>query len=79
MGPVLGAVIAVIFYRLIKALEYETANPGADGDGQAPPLAGAVEAHDHAEDRHSASEYQTPAACTSPTKPGDLIPEPQHI
>jgi aquaporin related protein len=34
IGPLLGAVFAVIFYRLIKTLEYETANPGADGDGQ---------------------------------------------
>jgi aquaporin related protein len=36
VGPLLGAVLAVIFYRLIKTLEYETANPGADGDGQDP-------------------------------------------
>ncbi|KAF2022154.1 aquaporin-like protein [Aaosphaeria arxii CBS 175.79] len=34
VGPLVGAVLAVVFYRLIKALEYETANPGADGDGQ---------------------------------------------
>ncbi|KAF2440650.1 aquaporin-like protein, partial [Karstenula rhodostoma CBS 690.94] len=34
IGPLLGAIIAVLFYRLIKFLEYETANPGADGDGR---------------------------------------------
>jgi aquaporin related protein len=34
VGPLLGAVVAVLFYRLIKLLEYETANPGADGDGR---------------------------------------------
>ncbi|OAG10354.1 aquaporin-like protein, partial [Paraphaeosphaeria sporulosa] len=34
IGPFLGAVIAVLFYRLIKLLEYETANPGADDDGR---------------------------------------------
>ena len=34
IGPLLGAVIAVIFYRLIKFLEYENANPGADSDGR---------------------------------------------
>lgn len=34
VGPLLGAIIAVLFYRLIKFLEYETANPGADSDGQ---------------------------------------------
>jgi aquaporin related protein len=33
VGPILGALLAVVFYRLIKLLEYETANPGADSDG----------------------------------------------
>jgi aquaporin rerated protein, other eukaryote len=30
VGPMLGAVLAVLFYRFVKMLEYETANPGAD-------------------------------------------------
>ncbi|KAK4495449.1 hypothetical protein PRZ48_013780 [Zasmidium cellare] len=30
LGPALGALIAVGFYRLVKVLEYETANPGQD-------------------------------------------------
>ena len=30
LGPALGSLIAVGFYNLIKALEYETANPGQD-------------------------------------------------
>lgn len=30
VGPALGALLAVGMYRLIKALEYETSNPGAD-------------------------------------------------
>lgn len=34
LGPLLGAILAVVFYRLIKMLEYETANPGADHDGR---------------------------------------------
>jgi aquaporin related protein len=34
VGPILGAILAVLFYRLIKLLEYETANPGADSDGR---------------------------------------------
>jgi aquaporin related protein len=34
VGPILGAIVAVVFYRLIKFLEYETANPGADSDGR---------------------------------------------
>lgn len=29
-GPLLGALVAVIFYRIIKVLEYESANPGQD-------------------------------------------------
>ena len=32
MGPILGSLLAVLFYRLIKTLEYETANPGQDFD-----------------------------------------------
>ena len=34
MGPLLGALLAVLLYRLLKLLEYETANPDADGDGR---------------------------------------------
>jgi hypothetical protein len=30
LGPLLGSVLAVGFYKFIKALEYETANPGQD-------------------------------------------------
>jgi hypothetical protein len=32
VGPTAGALIAVAFYKLIKALEYEMANPGQDSD-----------------------------------------------
>lgn len=32
LGPAFGALIAVGFYRLVKLLEYETANPGQDFD-----------------------------------------------
>ena len=32
VGPALGAVVAVLFYRLVKILEYENANPGAEFD-----------------------------------------------
>ncbi|KAH6620328.1 aquaporin [Boeremia exigua] len=34
VGPLLGALLAVLLYRLLKLLEYETANPDADGDGR---------------------------------------------
>jgi aquaporin related protein len=33
VGPFLGAILAVLLYKLVKALEYETANPAADSDG----------------------------------------------
>ncbi|EON64528.1 hypothetical protein W97_03761 [Coniosporium apollinis CBS 100218] len=32
VGPFIGVLIAVAFYRFIKVLEYEMANPGQDGD-----------------------------------------------
>jgi len=34
LGPFLGSLLAVLFYRLIKVLEYETASPGADFNKQ---------------------------------------------
>ena len=57
VGPILGAVIAVLFYRLIKMLEYETANPGADSDGQAPPAGPA-----RVDETGASSEFYTPAS-----------------
>jgi aquaporin related protein len=33
VGPILGSVLASLFYRLVKILEYETANPGQVNDG----------------------------------------------
>lgn len=37
VGPLLGTVIAVFFYKFIKMLEYEMANPGQDGDDKNDP------------------------------------------
>jgi aquaporin related protein len=34
IGPLLGAILASIFYRLMKVIQYETASPGVDSDGQ---------------------------------------------
>ncbi|KAI9691361.1 MAG: hypothetical protein M1820_009698 [Bogoriella megaspora] len=34
VGPAVGALIAVVFYKFIKILEYEMANPGADDDAR---------------------------------------------
>ncbi|KAK9324017.1 aquaporin-like protein [Lipomyces orientalis] len=33
LGPILGAVLAAGLYKLLKILQYETANPGQDDDG----------------------------------------------
>ncbi|KAL6708843.1 hypothetical protein ACN47E_002250 [Coniothyrium glycines] len=32
VGPAVGAILAVVFYKFIKILEYEVANPGQDDD-----------------------------------------------
>ncbi|QSZ29820.1 hypothetical protein DSL72_004338 [Monilinia vaccinii-corymbosi] len=37
LGPILGAGLAVLLFRLIKVLEYEMANPGQDGDPENDP------------------------------------------
>jgi aquaporin related protein len=56
LGPLLGAIFAVIFYRLIKMLEYETANPGADFDGQ--------DRHHHGS--RAGTHYEDAQTCKSP-------------
>ncbi|KIH93800.1 aquaporin rerated protein, other eukaryote [Sporothrix brasiliensis 5110] len=33
VGPILGSLLATVFYKIIKFLEYETCNPGQDGCG----------------------------------------------
>ena len=37
LGPAIGAVLAVCFYRFIKILEYEVANPGQDAKHEGEP------------------------------------------
>ncbi|KAF7882343.1 uncharacterized protein EAF02_005706 [Botrytis sinoallii] len=37
VGPMVGTAIAVFFYKFIKMLEYEMANPGQDGDAKNDP------------------------------------------
>jgi aquaporin related protein len=36
IGPLLGALLASGFFKFIKMLEYETANPDAEGTGEGP-------------------------------------------
>ncbi|KAH9868742.1 hypothetical protein J1614_007814 [Plenodomus biglobosus] len=51
IGPLLGAILAVAFYRLIKVLEYETANPGAESDGHDVDKVGPAAPADYRESR----------------------------
>lgn len=37
VGPFVGSILAILFYQLIKILEYEMANPGQDGDAENDP------------------------------------------
>jgi aquaporin related protein len=47
VGPMLGAVLASGFYKFIKILEFETANP--DQDSQGGPVVARVVSHDNGE------------------------------
>lgn len=42
VGPSGGAVVAALFYKFIKILEYEIANPGQDEESAAQATAAAV-------------------------------------
>lgn len=53
VGPLLGALLAVGLYRLLKMLEYETANPGVDADGSHP------EYYDHGTPSHHGERVHT--------------------
>ena len=56
VGPLLGALLAAAFYKFIKVLEYETANPGQDAGTEEEPTVGsgtgAKAADDRREDRY---------------------------
>ncbi|KAK1076012.1 Aquaporin-1 [Friedmanniomyces endolithicus] len=51
LGPILGSMVATGFYKLIKALEYETANPGQD--------AAAVEHREEQQRRRRSTQYNS--------------------
>ncbi|OCL08864.1 aquaporin-like protein [Glonium stellatum] len=57
-GPFLGSLIAVIFYRIVKILEYETANPGQDFDDKD------AAASLHSQEMARAEEARHPGAAT---------------
>ncbi|KAL5406704.1 hypothetical protein PMIN04_011953 [Paraphaeosphaeria minitans] len=68
IGPLIGAVIAVLFYRLIKFLEYETANPGADDDGRE------IQYDDRYAEEEARTSRRAVRATTDGTHEPDLLP-----
>ena len=66
LGPILGALATVGFYRFVKMLEYETANPGADFDEKE-----AEVFHFDEENTARGSEVERPNLAVNPT-PSDL-------
>ncbi|KAK3489596.1 aquaporin-like protein [Neurospora hispaniola] len=63
LGPVLGALLACGFYKLLQALRYHDLNPGADGDGR-----GDLEGARHA---HQDGLKHTPTNLTQPLANGE--------
>lgn len=74
VGPILGSLLASAFYRFMKMLEYETANPGADFDehekehfdpnihGSRPPTIVNLQPSDHQDpEKHGAARTVTGA------------------
>lgn len=60
LGPALGSLLAVVIYRVIKMLEYETANPGQDFDENE------IQAIEDIDDPETADEVRRPPVA-SPT------------
>jgi aquaporin rerated protein, other eukaryote len=68
IGPALGSLVAVVFYRILKILEYETANPGQDFDEQeAEAFHGPS---DGADDPEDASQVARPNVAAAPETSG---------
>ncbi|XP_014559171.1 hypothetical protein COCVIDRAFT_13782 [Bipolaris victoriae FI3] len=73
LGPLLGALLAVGFYKLLTLLNYSTANPGADSDG--------LEKHrSHRVDSNAArhdTTHNTRYAATDGTEERDIASQAQ--
>ncbi|TKA79116.1 hypothetical protein B0A55_02423 [Friedmanniomyces simplex] len=69
LGPILGSTVAAGFYKLIKALEYETANPDQD--------AAAPEAHEEPHHERPHGHHSTPSHSSQQTF-GDFADSVQH-
>ena len=73
LGPILGSTIAAGFYKFIKILEYETANPGQDNDRAAKVerkknllLAAGINEHDATKVAHELTEKTEVAQAGGP-------------
>jgi aquaporin related protein len=62
VGPFLGTLIAVFFYKFIKMLEYEMANPGQDGDPENDPTQNEMKRQELMKRRQMRSESKVRAA-----------------
>ncbi|EHK99099.1 putative Aquaporin-2 [Glarea lozoyensis 74030] len=62
VGPFLGTLIAVFFYKFIKMLEYEMANPGQDGDPENDPTQNEEKRQELMKRRQMRSESKVRAA-----------------
>lgn len=78
VGPITGTILAVLIYKLVKALEYETAQGEEKVDEYRPvqhrrqsslPVPSV-----HSVDIPSAEPKKGPVAATAPKKPGDDMP-----
>jgi aquaporin related protein len=59
VSPILGTVIAVLFYKFIKMLEYEMANPRQDGDPLNDPTKNEGKRIEIKEERHRSRSHRS--------------------
>lgn len=85
VGPILGSLLASGFYKFIKMLEYETANPGQDaaktkGEHFDPDAAQAEDATHvaFAPDEYAMEEGTNTSGANYPSRPYSNSPRPAH-
>jgi aquaporin related protein len=67
VGPLLGSLLAVGFFKIVKFLEYENVNPDQDGGGDFDHMADVIEAQQR---KHTeASSTPTIETCVQPQRP----------
>ncbi|ESZ90878.1 hypothetical protein SBOR_8747 [Sclerotinia borealis F-4128] len=66
VGPIMGTFIAVFFYKFIKMLEYEMANPGQDGDAKNDPTRNEKKREQILEERQRRYDKRSGMGCLGP-------------